>query len=317
MYEAIIKVEDTVGTHCNARIVNIPEDFAPDQSKLTTLVTLLKTYLNGGIRRYDLLHWQETENTSSVTPAGVNSDKVLVLYSWADAAGDTHYGRMFLPNPDLGTGWENISGQGWFMETDTKAALAVALTTAFGGVGDVSVSMGRLVSRAGKRMRHQSCIKFLDGEGSLAYCYFPASNAEALATLATALQALSISKVVSSLWLTRTSTTPNPASGIGLAASDADVPAWSSATERIIATFSYPFTSGDNPTERFQRLVLPTVKSASMDKTPAKKHKGDDWALKGTAGTAIAGGLTTFFGSENRTLTYSGQSKHRTHKSKV
>jgi hypothetical protein len=130
------------------------------------------------------------------------------------------------------------------------------------------------------------------------YLTLPANyvtTAAALVTLATALQTavISSSKITFTHMLTKTEALPDPTTGIGLPAVDADDVVFSSVTKRIKLFFSYTVSSK----RKYLNVIIPAPKQSELT------WSGKVWKMDDAGGDSLAGDLTTFLGA-TRTLAY-------------
>ena len=296
-YDGTITVKDTLNISATIPIMDIPAAGSPDMTKMLALATSLKSHLNGGIVSYALLDWEDTLATDATTPTGVNSDKALILYEWADAGDIVHYERLILPNPNVATHFEPVEGEGYRMLAASMTSLGTLLSTASGLT--ITVNEGKLIHQSGRKVKGATSIGFKDSIKQTAWMQFSyATTAAALTTLANAIATgqYSLSKVTVASFLTKTEVLPDQSSGIGLAAVDADAMSFTTVETRAFLTMSY--LEGD--IKKFMRFLMPSIKNSDCVIGTGK----DDWKLTKAVGDGVALSLVALFGSANKNVGY-------------
>ena len=297
-YNAEIIFADTAGKQGKTVIKDIPIAAAPDMTKLLTLATALKAASNAGVLAYSLLGWESASFAGTATPAGLNTVKAMILTKYV-ASGIEIFRHVFIPNPGQ-TVIEEVPGVGTRVTAAALAAITAALTASAGFA--VTALEGKVIVRNKQKSGspHGIAIEFQDEGLNSDYLTLPSNyvtTAAALVTLATALQTavVSASKITFTHMLTKTEALPDPTTGIGLPAVDADDVVFSSVTKRIKLRFSYVVSSK----RKHMSVIIPAPVQAELTRS------GKNWQMEDAGGDGFATDLTTFLGS-GKTLTYVG-----------
>lgn len=298
MFSASMQYIDIGNIKATSVIQPIPAASAPTTAKILTLLTVLKAHINPGVFMYSLKEWTEGAVTGAVaTAVGSNRDKALVSFSYVDAGGETQFGVMWLPNPDLAH-FELVEGVGYRLLPASKVLLETSMSTASGLT--IKITEGRLEYKereAGNGSKNASCLRFEDSVGNMDYMAFGlATDSAALIAFGGALNTdgMTQSKLEVSQFLEQTDVMCDPTVAPGIpAAGD-----WDCVETRAILNFAY--VAGGK--KKHMKLMLPGIKQADCEYKTGKKG----WKVKKVVGDGVATALTGFFGAPQRTLRFVG-----------
>lgn len=298
MYNAVINFVDVGNIRTRAVIQNIPDASAPTTLKLATFITAYHAHQFPGVESYSLLQWTEGEVTGSVTTAvGTNCEKAQINYRYVDAADNTQYGTLWLPNPDM-THFEFVEGVGYRMLPASLELLATALSGASGLIIDVLEGKLEYKTKSyGNGARNASCLRFTDSIENVDYMSFPlVTDSAALIDLGIALNTDTFTQSVldRSYYLSQTDVMTDPTTAPGLAAAGE----WDSVESRAYLKFVYM----EGTKRKFMQLMVPGIKKTAC----FLKSGTSGYKVSKVTGDGIALALTGFFGAGTRTLRFFG-----------